>query len=809
MMRNLLVILLVAACYLSAHEPQLSNVSPRGGQRGTEVELVCRGNRLQGAHSVMMYQKGITAGKPKIENAKHVIFPLTIAADAQLGEHKFRIACADGSTHLETFWVGQYPIIKETKEANDSPAEAQLIENNQTLTGVTQKEDVDYYKIHLKGKQTINVEVEGIRLGKVFTDPYIAITDARGSVLAACDDSNHHRQDPYLSFTAFKEGEYYILIRDSSYEGSGNHVYHMHVGDFPRPLSVSPLGAQRGKPTQFTSVQLGKPALNFTQTFIEKEEQQPLYISSGAYSTHTPYQVRVTDFGVFTEKEPNEGHKHQNQANTASVPIAFHGTIQEDGDKDWFRFEAKKGQKIRLQVFANALGSPLDSVMQIHDGKGKYIANNDDAAQHHPDSKMDYTVPTDGDYWVVIQDRLKKGSAHHRYRIELTHQKPSIEASLVDLRPQDSQKWKAFNIPQGNSVAYQATVKKVITKEDVEVLTSRLPKGVKLKKVHIADKDTKVIIHLEADKNAPLSHGLYPLEVRTLDKKLTSKIVSTTNQVMGSNNRIYHTTRDELIPIQVTSPVMVKVRLIQPKIAITQSGILALTIKLERKEGFDDPVTIQVPWKPAGIGASQTITVPKGKDTAILNLAADSNAKLGKWEFCVRAIFTEKAGTYPGPVHVSSNIVTIEIVPPLLTGKLALAATEQGKDTTIICDIQQIEGASKFTGKAKVTLYGLPDGITAQPVEITAGTKQIAIPIKVPANARKGKHANLFCRAVLTVNGHEVTQTLAQGGTLRVNPPSKPKVATKPKAEVAVKSAEEKVAPAKPLSRLEQLRKEQ
>ncbi|MFT5904689.1 MAG: hypothetical protein ACI9E1_000275 [Cryomorphaceae bacterium] len=805
MIGKLPVILLALISCLSAHEPLLSDISPRGGQRGTKLELTCRGDRLQHAHSIITYQQGITAGRPTVINPKHITIPLTIAADAPLGEHKIRIACTDGTTHLETFWVGQYPIIKEKKESNNSTAEAQPIENNRTLTGVTLKEDVDYYKLHLKKNQTITIEVAAMRLGKAFFDPFIAITDVNGSELASCDDSTILRQDPHLSFTAPKEADYYILIRDSSYEGDASRIYHLHVGDFPRPLSVSPLGAQRGKATTFTSILLDKPALTQQQIFKDQAALQTLIITSGKLSSHTPYQIRVTDYSYLTEKEPNENWKHQSQATTPSAPIAFHGTIQQDNDRDWFRFHAMKGQKIRLKVFARGLGSPLDSLIQIHAAKGKYIAANDDQAQYHPDSKLDHTIPADGDYWVIMQDRLKRGSAHHHYRIELTLQPPSISASLVDDRVQDTQKWKAFNIPQGNRVTYQANVSKAITKEDIELITGKLPKGIKLRKVRMIDKDTKVLLYLEAEKGAPLSHGLYPLKIRTLDKKLTSSISSTTTQVSGDNNRIYHTTTDDLIPIQVTPPVLAKVELIQPKIAINQSGILPLGIKIHRATGFDEPVTIRVPWKPSGIGASASLTIPKGKVTGTLNLAADSNAKLGKWDFCIRATFLEKTGLYPGPVHISSNIITIDVAKPLMTGKLALAATEQGVDTAFICDIQQLQ---KFSGKAKLTLHGLPDGITAQPVEITHTTKQIAIPVKVPATARKGKHGNLFCRAVITINGQKITQTLAQGGTLRVNPPAKVKVPAKakPKTETTKKPTTDKK---KPLSRLEQLRKNQ
>ncbi len=803
MLGKITFILLTLLISLSAHEPQLHDLAPRLGQRGTTLELTCHGERLKYAHSIMTYQHGITAGKPTFVDDKRVTFPLTIAADAPLGEHQFHIACTDGTSQLKTFWVGQYPITPETDKSNNSPAEAQLIEKNSTVIGTTLLEDVDYYKIHLEKNQLVNVEVTAMRLGKVFFDSFIAITDAQGSELALCDDSTVLGQDPHLSFIAPSAGEYFILIRDSAYEGNENQFYHMHVGDFPRPMSISPLGAQRGKASTFTSILLDQSALTLQHTLNENTNLQQFYITKGALSSHTPYHVRVTDFEYLTEIEPNDNAAHTSQASTPVIPIAFHGCIQKENDQDWHRFHAKKGQRILFQVYARGLGSPLDSKMILFDAKGKYIIENDDQTQNVPDSKLDFNVPEDGDYWLVITDQLNHGSPHYQYRVELTFPQASIAAALVDFSPQDSQKWKSLNIPQGNRVTYQVNLTKTNTKEDVELLINKIPAGVTLKKVRMIDNDSKLLLYLEADPSAPLSHGLFPLSLQTLDKKLTSNIASSTIQILGPANKAYHETKSDVIPIQVTPAVKVKLEILQPVTAITQSGILPVTIKLQRAEKFDEEVTIHMPWKPAGIGAPATITIPKGQDTAVLNLAADSNAALGKWDFCIRATYNENAGDYQGPVHVSSNVIGIEVAPPLFTGKLALAATEQGVNTSILCDIQSRQN---FSGKATLHLYGLPEGITAQPVEISHDTKQIAIPVSVPVDARLGKHGNLFCQAVIKSGEQEITQTLAQGGTLRVNPPSIKKAEPAKEVAAEITPKETNTTPAKPLSRLEELR---
>src|SRR5262245_15541251 len=43
--------------------PRLSNITPTGGQRGTEVNVVFSGQRLEDAQEVIFYTAGISVGK--------------------------------------------------------------------------------------------------------------------------------------------------------------------------------------------------------------------------------------------------------------------------------------------------------------------------------------------------------------------------------------------------------------------------------------------------------------------------------------------------------------------------------------------------------------------------------------------------------------------------------------------------------------------------------------------------------------------------------------------------------------------------
>jgi len=72
---------LLLANAAAAFTPVLAEVQPRGGQRGTEVEVSFRGERLDGIHTLLFYEPGITAGPIQVKDGGNATAKLSIAAD--------------------------------------------------------------------------------------------------------------------------------------------------------------------------------------------------------------------------------------------------------------------------------------------------------------------------------------------------------------------------------------------------------------------------------------------------------------------------------------------------------------------------------------------------------------------------------------------------------------------------------------------------------------------------------------------------------------------------------------------------------
>ncbi|MCX6927020.1 MAG: peptidase, partial [Verrucomicrobia bacterium] len=230
-----------------AMNPQLSATSPLGGQRGTELELTLRGDRLADARQLVLYSPGIQVISLDIptNQAQVVKARIKIAPDCRLGEHALRLCCSSGISDLRTFWVGPFPTVNDTPPNSDF-AQPQSIPLNVTVEGVVENEAVHYDRVDTRKGQRLSAEVEGMRLGRTFFDPFVAIMNSKRFVLASSDDTALLMQDPACSTVAPEDGQYIIQIRESSYGGNGECRFRLHVGSFPRPTGIFPAGGKTG-----------------------------------------------------------------------------------------------------------------------------------------------------------------------------------------------------------------------------------------------------------------------------------------------------------------------------------------------------------------------------------------------------------------------------------------------------------------------------------------------------------------------------------------------------------------------------------
>ena len=100
------------------------------------------------------------------------------------------------------------------------------------------------------------------------------------------------------------------------------------------------------------------------------------------------------------------------------LPVTVNGRIFPRENIDVWSFAARKGQVVSCEVFAERIGSPLDSRLEVRGPDGRVIAENDDA--HGADSFLRFTAASDGKYQVRIHDTNRNGGPRFIYRLTLT-----------------------------------------------------------------------------------------------------------------------------------------------------------------------------------------------------------------------------------------------------------------------------------------------------------------------------------------------------------------------------------------------------
>jgi hypothetical protein len=107
------------------------------------------------------------------------------------------------------------------------------------------------------------------------------------------------------------------------------------------------------------------------------------------------------------------------------LPVVVNGQAFQ-ADRDIFRFKAKAGETLVLEVYAQKIlpyiadGVPgwFQPSLTLYDAKGREVAFAD-SFRHHPDPVLFYKVEKDGEYSVEIKDVLYRGRDDFVYRLSI------------------------------------------------------------------------------------------------------------------------------------------------------------------------------------------------------------------------------------------------------------------------------------------------------------------------------------------------------------------------------------------------------
>ena len=588
-----------------------------------------------------------------------------------------------------------------------------------------------------------------------------------------------------------------IEVRESAYAGGS--TYRLHVGTFPRPTAVYPAGRKRGEETEIAF--LGLPSGELKQKLklpAEDVKDFGVFAQDEGGIAPTPNVFRLFEHGNAFETEPNN-------AVAQGLPSNCRWRLTESfrnlGDIDCFKFSAKKGQSFEVECYARRIRSGLDPVMNLYYADGRGIAGNDDS--RGPDSYFRFNVPADGEYVIRITDHLGRGGPDLVYRVEFQPVKPKLSLSIPRVERYGQYRQQIY-VPRGGRFATLINAGRANFGGELVLEGKDLPAGVKMICENMPSNLSSMPVVFEAAGDAPLSGKLIDFTARHADEKtgIRGGFGNSADFVRGGPGQsIYRRKAVDRLAIAVVDELPFSIEIVEPKVPIVRNGSMLLKVVAHKKEGWDEQINVQLPFRPPGIGASSSVNIPKGKTEVLYPINANGGAQIKKWR--VYALGTS------GGMWASSQLANLEIADAYATLELQRAACEQGQEAQILCKINH---KTPFDGEASLQLLGIPPKVTTTDLKLNKETKELVFTLKTDPASPVGKH-NLVCRLTITQNGEPIVSR-AGGVQLQIDkplppPPNQPK--PKPAAKVAAKPAP-KPAPAanqpkpKPLTRLQKLR---
>jgi hypothetical protein len=457
-------------------QPKIYALQPPGAKAGTTVDVkISSGTELDGVDRLIFSHPGITAKvvadepsrlypQGRIQEGR---FKVTVAADVAPGIYEVRAAGYFGVTNARRFAVSDREETME-KEPNNDPATAQEPAPGSVVNGTCDAQNYDCYRIAAKKGQRYIAECLALRLDSR-AQAVMALLDPSGRELSRSVGSKS--RDPLLDFTAEADGNYVIRIHDLLYRGGEEYFYRFSVGtgpwiDYVDPPVVKPgvdnavmvygRNLPGGTPAEGITID-GRPIEKLAATIKAPSVADPpvdTLLRPGDASAHlmswrlgnsNPVRLLLSEDPIVREIEPNNSPE---QAQKLQAPVVVVGRFDTRGDRDWYAFEAKKGDKLWIEVVSQRLGLPVDPqfVLQQAGETSKDLQEVDDLATplpamqnnvekryraHSDDPAVLFTAPADGRYRIMVRDLFGSDQGDPRLFYALTLRAPKADFRLV------------------------------------------------------------------------------------------------------------------------------------------------------------------------------------------------------------------------------------------------------------------------------------------------------------------------------------------------------------------------------------------
>jgi hypothetical protein len=479
--------LLVSALRLSA-QPVITELQPRGAQKGKPFTLTLAGRNLGEGVKIRSTmpasftlltpdQPAPMPGAPMPAEGRYATFLVEPAADLGVGVYPIRVVTGEGISNVQLFTVGAFPELSEDESrpgalpnANDRMEDAQLLPPAPfTLNGALRGPERDMFRLSVKAGEKRVIEVEARRCGSAI-DPLLEILDANGRMIAGSEDAPLLGLDARVEVAFPRAGDYYVVVRDSRFSTQTANFYRLKVGSYSYPREVFPLGGRRG---ELVETSLGPDKIKVDLRNANSNVHQVFVNMPGSPALPVPFAV-----GDDPEVNTPVGDA------AISSPVTINARLANAGQLDRYTLRVPPGGAMTFRIQARELGtSKLMAVITVRDETGNVLGR----AGDEPLAEDLYNVNqsrTAGDpilrlqtpagvhqVTVTVEDLALRGGPGYAYRLNV---QPIAQDFRVILNS------PFVNVPTEGSVAVPVTVQRQGFEDEIQLRVANPPKGLRV-----------------------------------------------------------------------------------------------------------------------------------------------------------------------------------------------------------------------------------------------------------------------------------------------------------------------------------------
>jgi dipeptidyl aminopeptidase/acylaminoacyl peptidase len=648
--------------------PALKKLAPASGRRGKAIDLTCNVEgvgpfQLIANHPGVLAQPLPVAAAAQGSSAFRVTFPATTPA----GVYQLRLKNEAGESAPLPFTVDLFDELKEI-EPNDSPRTGQMVHLPVTISGgLDRAGEVDYFRFEAKAGQQVGVQLQ-VSSGTL--EPVLVLVDPEGKILAESVNG-------VLGHTCATAGTYSLGVRDRDFRGGS--AYRLHVGEVPVVTAVFPLGVRRGSEAE---VHVEGVHLGAVRTVRVKAPADAVLGSripvAPTTSLGTPLGNPSLVVGEFLDVSLDG-----ETGGSLAVDSTANGRLTRPGQTQTWKFKAKKGERLLLDVEARRLGSPLDSTIEILDAQGKPL----------PRAVLRCVART----YVTFRDHDSAGSG---IRIETWS-----ELAVNDYLHVGGELLRIHTLPKNPDDDCQFFSEGGRRKGQLGTTPGQLSLGTPMYKVTIHPPGTSfppsglpniTLFWRNDDGGAAWGKDSYLDFTAPADGEYLVRIGDARGQ--GSPQHSYRLTLrgprpDFSVSFSPTAP------------AVWQGGAIPLTVTASRRDGFDGPIRVQLENLPAGFSAPVS-SIPAGENSTAFSLFADASAKPATMplKLSARAHINGKEALREAMGGLAKTVPAGDI---MTTTEQAEVTVRPGGQARLTVRIER----RNFTGRVPLDVRGLPHGV--------------------------------------------------------------------------------------------------